>query len=268
MGGSISKKTEGDEVTIRDGAPNPSSMQTEGAELHSASGSSTAVSETSSTIDDAGDGKGRDKGEDSSRVIPTVFRWEHGGNNVYMTGTFNEWGNRIPLVRSGNDFITIQNLTATKHAYKFVVDDEWRFAPDLTTTTDSDGNINNVLDLTNFNLDDDGDEDYVPWSTGTIAAAQIKRRDSLKDPTPYSHAVPEEDAYTKEPPNLPPHLRSIILNSPHPETSNPMMLGTPMHVSLNHLCQYIFPWCEAGRFFHAQLYLTPIHKHTLTRHFP
>lgn len=206
-------------------------------------------------------------GESLPRLIPTVFRWEHGGNNVYITGTFNDWGKKIPLHRSGNDFTTIQNLPPTRHAYKFVVDDEWRFAPDLTTATDVEGNINNVLDLTNFNLDEEGDEDYVPWSTGTAAAATLKRRDSFKDPTPYSHTMPEEDAYTKEPPNLPPHLRSIVLNSPHPDTPNPMMLPTPMHVTLNHLCEcllfYYLPPSPALRTLFPPLsHTSHTHPHT------
>jgi 5'-AMP-activated protein kinase regulatory beta subunit len=31
--------------------------------------------------------------------VPTVFRWTHGGNQVYITGTFNNWKERIPLNR-------------------------------------------------------------------------------------------------------------------------------------------------------------------------
>jgi hypothetical protein len=37
---------------------------------------------------------------------------------------------QIPMFRSGNDFTYIHNLTRGKHVYKFIVDDEWRFAPD------------------------------------------------------------------------------------------------------------------------------------------
>jgi hypothetical protein len=40
-----------------------------------------------------------------------------------------------------------------KHAYKFIVDEEWRFAPDQETIADAAGNINNVIDLTNFEDD-------------------------------------------------------------------------------------------------------------------
>ena len=27
--------------------------------------------------------------------VPTVFRWEHGGRNVYITGTFNNWDKQV-----------------------------------------------------------------------------------------------------------------------------------------------------------------------------
>ena len=122
--------------------------------------------------------------------------------------------------RSGNDFIFIQNLAKGKHAYKFVVDDEWRFAPDQPTVTDTAGNVNNYIDLSAF-------------STAEEEAAPT-RRDSL--PGPYGHVLPDEEEYSKEPPLLPPHLRHIVLNSPPPgDEADPLALLTPRHVTLNHL---------------------------------
>lgn len=82
--------------------------------------------------------------------VPTVFRWEHGGRNVYITGTFNGWSRQIPMHRSGNDFSYIHNLRRGKHAFKFIVDDEWRFAPDQPTVADIEGRINNFIDVTDF----------------------------------------------------------------------------------------------------------------------
>ena len=82
--------------------------------------------------------------------VPTVFRWEHGGRNVYITGTFNGWSRQIPMHRSGNDFTYIHNLRRGKHAFKFIVDDEWRFAPDQPTVADIEGRINNFIDVTDF----------------------------------------------------------------------------------------------------------------------
>ena len=63
----------------------------------------------------------------SDDTVPTVFRWEHGGRNVFITGTFNGWSRQIPMHRSGNDFTYIHNLKKGKHAFKFIVDDEWRY---------------------------------------------------------------------------------------------------------------------------------------------
>jgi hypothetical protein len=67
---------------------------------------------------------------DPDGVVPNVFKWDQGGRNVYITGTFNNWERQIPMHRSGNDFTYIHNLKKGKHAYKFIVDDEWRFASD------------------------------------------------------------------------------------------------------------------------------------------
>ena len=82
--------------------------------------------------------------------VPTVFKWEHGGRNVYITGTFNNWERQIPMHRSGNDFSYVHNLKRGTHAFKFIVDDEWRFAPDQPTVADIEGRINNFIDVSDF----------------------------------------------------------------------------------------------------------------------
>ena len=127
--------------------------------------------------------------------IPMVFKWEHGGRNVCITGTFNGWSKQVRMHRSGNDFTYIANLTRGKHAYKYVVDDEWRFAPDQPTVADIEGNINNFVDVSDFLPL--GEFDLDPKDDG----------DSM-----YGRFMPDIDDYTKEPPPLPPHLRHIILN--------------------------------------------------------
>jgi len=83
-------------------------------------------------------------------IVPTVFKWDNGGRNVYITGTFNNWEKQIPMHRSGNEFSYVHNLSRGKHAYKFIVDDEWRFAPDQPTVADVEGRINNFIDVSEF----------------------------------------------------------------------------------------------------------------------
>eukprot|EP00563_Minutocellus_polymorphus_P011449 CAMPEP_0181066068 /NCGR_PEP_ID=MMETSP1070-20121207/25105_1 /TAXON_ID=265543 /ORGANISM="Minutocellus polymorphus, Strain NH13" /LENGTH=384 /DNA_ID=CAMNT_0023146561 /DNA_START=343 /DNA_END=1497 /DNA_ORIENTATION=+ len=206
-------------------------------------------------------------------TVPTVFRWEHGGRQVYITGTFNGWSRQIPMHRSGNDFTYVHNLKRGKHAFKFIVDDEWRFAPDQPTVADIEGRINNFTDVTDFKAYT-GDRDFerernaaecgvLPPRGGPAAAKAAAEGGAAAEadmPPPgtvgpdgepllpgepnvpkddpdgetFTQAVPDLDEYTKEPPPLPPHLRHIILNKP-PQLQDTAALPVPQHVALNHL---------------------------------
>ena len=149
------------------------------------------------------------------RGIPMVFRWEHGGSEVFITGTFNNWSAKIPMSRSGNDFVHIHELSRGKHAYKFIVDDQWHFSADQNTMADKAGNINNFLDLTDFKPKFEN----LPDITANLAAKYLN--ENL-----YGNRIPDINEYTKEPPALPQHLRSIVLN---------YKSGIPQHVTLDHL---------------------------------
>mmetsp|Transcript_15282 Transcript_15282/g.18604 ORF Transcript_15282/g.18604 Transcript_15282/m.18604 type:complete len:388 (-) Transcript_15282:239-1402(-) len=199
-------------------------------------------------------------------TVPTVFRWEHGGRQVYITGTFNGWSRQIPMHRSGNDFTYIHNLKRGKHAFKFIVDDEWRFAPDQPTVADIEGRINNFIDVTDFKAYT-GDKDferekvaaYYAQSRADTTSSHQDGSDAVSNnsegndkdgasttPTTtstgftdpdgevFTHNMPDLDEYTKDPPPLPPHLRHIILNKP-PQLTDTAALPVPQHVALNHL---------------------------------
>eukprot|EP01083_Nonionella_stella_P243125 847478_1 len=200
-------------------------------------------------------------------VVPTVFRWEHGGRDVYITGTFNGWTRQIPMHRSGNDFTYIHNLKRGKHAFKFIVDDEWRFAPDQPTVADIDGRINNFIDVTDFkpytgdksfeteknaayysvrhgnaSNGNSGAPGHGPPSDDDPMSADGHHHphhthpNAMDDPDGevFTHTMPDLDEYTKDPPPLPPHLRHIILNKP-PQLQDTAALPVPQHVALNHL---------------------------------
>jgi len=54
---------------------------------------------------------GDDRSEQrEAQPVPTVLQWSMGGTAVYVTGSFNHWGERIPLRRSGGDFVVCLNL--------------------------------------------------------------------------------------------------------------------------------------------------------------
>lgn len=58
-------------------------------------------------------------------TLPTVFKWDGGGKQVYISGTFSDW-KAIPMVKSHGDFVTIIDLPEGEHEYKFYVDGEWK----------------------------------------------------------------------------------------------------------------------------------------------
>lgn len=61
-------------------------------------------------------------------LVPTVFKWDNGGTEVYVTGTFTGWTAHRRMHRSGNDFTYMTMLPRGLHEYKFIVDGHWRWA--------------------------------------------------------------------------------------------------------------------------------------------
>jgi 5'-AMP-activated protein kinase regulatory beta subunit len=47
-----------------------------------------------------------------------------------LIGSFSKWQERIPMKKMGNEFTLVKALERGIHFYKFIVDGEWKFAPD------------------------------------------------------------------------------------------------------------------------------------------
>lgn len=54
---------------------------------------------------------------------------------------------RMALQRSGKDFTIMKVLPSGVYQYRFIVDGQWRFSPDLPLAQDDAGNSYNLLDL-------------------------------------------------------------------------------------------------------------------------
>ncbi|KAF9352602.1 galactose metabolism- protein [Mortierella sp. AD094] len=106
--------------------------------------------------------------------VPTIITWSQGGTNVYVTGTFNNWKQKVrlnksasnlmddfapptvllKLVSSTSDFTTILNLPPGTHRIKFIVDDEWKCSTELSAATDAEGNLVNFLEVADEEQDE------------------------------------------------------------------------------------------------------------------
>ncbi|GLV33082.1 alicorn [Carabus blaptoides fortunei] len=160
----------------------------------------------------------------SEKVLPTVFRWEGGGKQVYISGTFSEW-KVLPMVKSHGDFVTIIDLPEGEYHYKFYVDGEWRHDPSLKLIDNGMGSKNNIVSVkkSDFEVFQALDKD-----------SECNMSDAERD---YSQDIPSSKPWEKVsgPPVLPPHLLQVILNKDTPLSCEPTLLPEPNHVMLNHL---------------------------------
>lgn len=85
--------------------------------------------------------------------VATEFRWRHGGNEVYLTGTFDDWKVSIPMRRDDNidhEFTAAVLLDRSqRYLFKFVVDGSWHCSGEWVAEPDWRGNWNNVLPVIN-----------------------------------------------------------------------------------------------------------------------
>ncbi|WOK95940.1 SNF1-related protein kinase regulatory subunit beta-1-like isoform X5 [Canna indica] len=149
--------------------------------------------------------------------IPTLITWNYGGNVVLIEGSWDNWTSRRPMQRSGKDCAILMVLPSGVYQYKFIVDGQFRYIPDLPSATDEMGNITNLLDV----------HDYVPENVESISEFNLP-------PSPnssYSWALPTNEDFSKEPPVAPSQLYLTVLGMQNTDEAS----LKPQHVVLNHL---------------------------------
>jgi len=151
--------------------------------------------------------------------IPVVFTWTHGGQKVYLAASFNGWREQIPMVRSGNEFSVVHELPRGVHQYKFIVDDQWRFATDQPKTQDSHGNMNNVLDISN----------YQKFQANLLAQ---------EPPPKWGQVIPDPNDYTLDAPVIP----LVLHKSPNcAMPARPDVTGSqPLSIQTHALCDHMY----------------------------
>ncbi|CAF2021432.1 BnaC07g33610D [Brassica napus] len=153
--------------------------------------------------------------------IPTMITWCHGGKEISVEGSWDNWKSRSRLQRSGKDFTIMKVLPSGVYEYRFIVDGQWMHAPELPFARDDAGNTFNLLDL----------QDYVPEDIQSISGFEPPQSPEAS----YSSLLLGAEDYSKEPPLVPPHLQMTLLNLPPANPDVPSPLPRPQHVVLNHL---------------------------------
>lgn len=166
------------------------------------------------------------------KCLPTVFKWEGGGKDVHISGTFSEW-KPIQMVNSHGDFALILEIPEGEHQYKFQVDGQWVHDPNQPTVDNDLGTKNNVISVQKSDF-----EVFEALAVDSISTTSGSSTVSGSPPGSYSQEIPQRKPYEKSagPPILPPHLmQQVILNKDVPESCEPTLLPEPNHVMLNHL---------------------------------
>ncbi|KAJ3198914.1 hypothetical protein HDU67_003225 [Dinochytrium kinnereticum] len=198
-----------------------------------------------------------------------MISWNGGGRTVYITGSFNNWKQKIRLTKSKADFTTVIDMPGSQtHRFKFIVDDEWKCSEDLPMASDPDGNLVNYLEVQDERGEKIGDGLDVlsrdieekemtillqgpesPISTYTSKIPGYLNWHLQPPPALSSQLAhlprPEPPPLPQEyPPLLPPHMERVLLNTANSAPSSQTNIGarddnnsvpTPSSVTLNHL---------------------------------
>ncbi|GJD10783.1 hypothetical protein Gasu2_49530 [Galdieria sulphuraria] len=91
-------------------------------------------------------------------LTEVVFEWRYSATSAFVTGTFNDWNDLIPMSRlqQGEDEVwrATKSLPAGVYQYKFIVDNVWRCAPEQPCVKDERGILNNIIHVTFKECDD------------------------------------------------------------------------------------------------------------------
>ncbi|XP_019198361.1 PREDICTED: SNF1-related protein kinase regulatory subunit beta-2-like isoform X2 [Ipomoea nil] len=154
--------------------------------------------------------------------IPTMITWRQGGNEVAVEGSWDDWQTRDYLQRTDKDFTVMKMLPSGIYHFRFIVDGEWRYAPDFPHDRDHMGRVFNVLDL----------KDVVP----EVVVNNMCLPESPPSPaSSYNSAPFSSGDFNEKLPDLPPLLQQTPLNRISLSRDSVETQQKPLPAVLNHL---------------------------------
>ncbi|GFY97694.1 SNF1-related protein kinase regulatory subunit beta-2 [Actinidia rufa] len=153
--------------------------------------------------------------------IPTMITWRFDGKQVAIDGSWDNWKTRDFLQKSGKDFTIVKVLPSGFYHYRFIVDGQWRYSPDLPQEHDDLGNIFHVLDL----------QDFVPEVLDKLSGSE-----SPSSPvSTYDNSPFRIEDFNEKLAELPPLLQQSLLDQSSAFRDSPESLEKPLASVLNHL---------------------------------
>ncbi|KAM1411744.1 hypothetical protein TB2_023855 [Malus domestica] len=154
------------------------------------------------------------------KLMWTKISWNHGGSQVAITGSWDNWESRELLQSRDNDFLTIKLLPPGLYQYHFIVDGCLMCDPECPWVYDNSGSAYNILDLQE-------------------CVSELPQHLAMFEPPPsppssYDNRLLSEDDFSKPPLEVPPQLHVAFLNKPS-SSNNGDQPPMPHPSQLNHL---------------------------------
>ncbi|KAF9669639.1 hypothetical protein SADUNF_Sadunf14G0128200 [Salix dunnii] len=150
-----------------------------------------------------------------------MITWSFDGQQVAVTGSWDNWNRREPLQRMGKDFVIMKMLPAGVYHYRFIVDEILRHVPDLPWERDDSGSAYNILDL----------QEYVPEAPESLSEFES----SPSPDSSYNNESLKDNDFGKLPPDIPPQLLLTPLSEQSSAMDSYQLQQRPRHAVLNHL---------------------------------
>ena len=150
-----------------------------------------------------------EKEKEEKNTVPVIFRWDDGGNNVYVTGSFCNWGQFFLMKKNSEGVYELKlDLPKCRFEYKFKVDGEWKCNKKYPTCI-NENNENNYLDTTYWEISIEKSEETensttelsVLHSRGTKSVVSNSEFEKYKNI--YSTCIPKIDEMNTETPSVP-----------------------------------------------------------------
>ncbi|KAJ9176774.1 hypothetical protein P3X46_012053 [Hevea brasiliensis] len=157
----------------------------------------------------------------SEKLSAVMITWSYGGRQVAVTGSWDNWDKRELLHKVGKDFVILKMLPSSVFRYRFIVDDQLRYAPDLPWECDESGTAYNILDV----------QEDIPEAPESLSEFETPS----SPVTSYDNESLDDNDFSKQPPDMPPQLQLTLLNHRSSAVESHQSLPRPSPSVLNHL---------------------------------
>jgi hypothetical protein len=168
--------------------------------------------------------------------VPTIFNWRHGGEEAYVSGSFNDWAGKVQMIKDElGEFSLILPIPVGTYRYRYVVDGVWRVNPDHCVEIDEDGDDSNLLIV---------DPMFEPEAISSLEGFHDSDDESIETDSEgkkisYGQSIPDD--LVGKMLQIPPHLTktpNLATIAPLTPLEDPNALSIPDYVTLNHIYAY------------------------------